>query len=568
MSEARPGAPRVFISSTSEDLGPFRARASAAATAAGLLPVMMEHFTATGARRPFGECLARVRECNVLVVLVAHRYGWKPDEGQGKSITWLECEEALSAGQEVLAFLVDEKYEWPLDLKDSHRMAAALENGSATAELMEEVRQDIAGLRDLKKWLDGLGVRSAFTTPDDLHRKVESALRDWRQRHPEWTQTADWRPSADGDPTEYLNQLREQCAWIDIRGLQVGTGRAHRFPIEDLYIPLAMSGAQDSRGRDAVERRAVPLEEALAHARLVVVGDPGSGKTTFLRHVALGRVNDFVARPSEARFPVFVRISELLTHIRKRPGSPLSDDSPRWLVDLLASRSEELNQGLSARYFRERLERGPAIVLLDGLDEAATIGERETAVRLFESATKAYRHCRFVVTTRPSSYTGRGVLGGFETAHIEPLEPPAIETFLERWCSGLFPDSAASAMRHLGELTEALRGVPEIRRMARNPVMLTALAVVHWVEHRLPEQRADLYESVVNWLARSREKREGRESAERCLQLLQQLALAMQSDSKGRQVQVEKGQAADVLAERFEGPAEAARREHAMRFVE
>ncbi len=169
-------------------------------------------------------------------------------------------------------------------------------------------------------------------------------------------------------------------------------------------------------------------------------------------------------------------------------------------------------------------------------------------MRLFENATAAYGQCRFVVTTRPLSYTGRAVLADFQTVQIEPLETEAIQKFLEHWCAALFPESKDAAKRHLAELSEALRRVPEIRRMARNPVMLTALAVVHWNERRLPEQRADLYESIVNWLARSREKRKGREPAERCLALLQRLALAMQSNPKGRQVQVEKGQAAEVLA--------------------
>jgi len=154
------------------------------------------------------------------------------------------------------------------------------------------------------------------------------------------------------------------------------------------------------------------------------------------------------------------------------------------------------------------------------------------------------------------------VLADFQTVQIEPLEPEAIQKFLEHWCAALFPESKDAAKRHLGELSEALRRVPEIRRMARNPVMLTALAVVHWNERRLPEQRADLYESIVNWLARSREKRKGREPAERCLALLQRLALAMQSNPQGRQVQVEKGQAAEVLAGQFDGLDEA------LKFVE
>ena len=49
----------------------------------------------------------------------------------------------------------------------------------------------------------------------------------------------------------------------------------------------------------------------------------------------------------------------------------------------------------------------------------------------------------------------------------------------------------------------------------------------------LPEQRAELYESILVWLARAREKA-GRERAETCLRLLGQLALGMQTESRGR----------------------------------
>jgi hypothetical protein len=103
--------------------------------------------------------------------------------------------------------------------------------------------------------------------------------------------------------------------------------------------------------------------------------------------------------------------------------------------------------------------------------------------------------------------------------------------------------------------------------MARNPVMLTALAVVHWNERRLPEQRADLYESILIWLARSREQRPERPTAERCLMLLQQLALAMQNAPKGRAVQVSKGWAADALAPHFREVPDAERLQRAQDFL-
>ena len=46
-------------------------------------------------------------------------------------------------------------------------------------------------------------------------------------------------------------------------------------------------------------------------------------------------------------------------------------------------------------------------------------------------------------------------------------------------------------------------------------VSLTALAVVHWNEKRIPDQRAELYESIVTWLSRAREDRKDRIPAER-----------------------------------------------------
>ena len=227
-----------------------------------------------------------------------------------------------------------------------------------------------------------------------------------------------------------------------------------------------------------------------------------------------------------------------------------------------------MHWGLAPDFFERKMKDGEAMLLLDGLDEAPRSAERESMARLFEEATQVFSQCRFVVTTRPLAYTGRSVLEGFETARIEPLGADSVRKFLEQWCQGLFPQSAPSAERHLAELDAALHANSEIRRMASNPVMLTALAVVHWNERRLPEQRADLYESILNWLARSREKREGRDPAERCLELLQHLALGMQDQVGGRALQVSKGAAADMLSSAFDDAPAPRRRALALAFVD
>ena len=532
--------PTVFISSTSEDLKPYRDAARDAALRAGFYPDMMEYFIAGGTMRPLGECLAKVSASDVVVVLVAHRYGWKPTEAPGdgsKSATWLECEHAVSEGKEVLAFLVDEDYPWPPKL----------------------VQPDGRRLGKFKQWPAGRRFRERFTNPEDLRGKVESALWKWRGSQP---------PPPEGDPAKYLDALRQETAFIDIRGLQVGAGKAYRFPIEDLYIPLTTAAGplagEGARGELAI-REPVRLEDALKHPRLVITGDPGAGKTTFLRHIA------FLMCADLTHFPILIRIAELAEHVRAcrdQHKGPTVAAAPGWLPHWLAARSAQFDWGLDAAFFERKLKSGEAAVLLDGLDEAPNRSEREAMARLLENATRAYEKCSFVVTTRPLAYQGQAVLADFETANIDPLEPQAIETFLQRWCGALFSESPASSASHLAELSGALRARAEIRRMARNPVMLTALAVVHWNERRLPEQRADLYDSILIWLARSREQRPDRPTAERCLMLLQQLALGMQNAPKGRAVQVSKGWAADALAPHFREVSEAERLPRAQGFLE
>jgi formylglycine-generating enzyme required for sulfatase activity len=187
--------------------------------------------------------------------------------------------------------------------------------------------------------------------------------------------------------------------------------------------------------------------------------------------------------------------------------------------------------------------------------------------RLLENATGRYQECRFVVTTRPGAYQGLATLAGFDQVKIEDLGDEAVETFLQHWCAALHPGDAVAAVKHRDELLDALRARLAIRRMARNPVMLTALAVVHWNERRLPEQRADLYESILGWLAKAREKA-GRERAERCLTLLGHLALAMQRQPRGRVKQIGKRRAAELIAPQFRDTPGPDRIGRAERFLE
>ena len=603
MAAPKKTTPTVFISSTAEDLKPYRQAAKEVAIRARFLPEMMDYFAAEGKNPPLDECLKKVDDCDVLVVIVAYRYGWIPPDQPGrekKSITWLECERAKLKKREVLAFLVDphtdkpgfsEKpglFEWPENLKEEYHISQALKEGKATPELLMDVQGAIQKLKEFKSWLNQKYVRSEFTTPQNLATKVLQSLYEWRERH------ADQFPAVtiEADPQLFLQSLHDECAYIDIRGLQVGTGKAYKFGIEELYIPLTTTGSETlakarslrkGDGREDFEHtRRIELHQALKQKHVAIIGDPGAGKTTFIRRIAFALCQSLLKiEPDAAQqrlglkgdpLPIFIRLGELAEHIRhccdqNDNDTPAHKNDPLWLAHFLAGRSRSLNWGLTRDFFVEKFKLGNAIFLLDGLDEAPDRQVRENLSDLVTRAITAYSKCPFVVTSRPQAYEGRAILQDFSQFRIEPLEQTDMEGFLQRWSRALHHDTPAKAEAHHRELMGALNARAEIRRMARNPVMLTALAVVHWNERRLPEQRSDLYESIITWLLRSREQRIGRMNADKCSEMLQNLALAMQRHPEGRQVSVGRRWAAEAIQKEFPQGSDEARIAAAERFL-
>ena len=105
-TKTQPAPWRIFISSTYEDMLPYREAVSDALTSIEHLPIGMEQFVSTP-DRSLDVCLTDVRRCQLYVVLVGMRYGSIDDE-TGKSFTELEYEEALKNNIPVLAFVINE----------------------------------------------------------------------------------------------------------------------------------------------------------------------------------------------------------------------------------------------------------------------------------------------------------------------------------------------------------------------------------------------------------------------------------------------------------------------------
>src|SRR5580658_165454 len=559
--------PVVFISSTSEDLKDHREMAAQAAQASGFSPRWMEYFPASGRLPALQACMEKVDEAEVVVVLVAHRYGWAPDDPSNpdrKSITWLECDRArLANGKELLAFLVDEKAAWPPELREDYRLVKERKKPG----IGEEVDRNEKKLEEFKRQLSGY-FRASFTSAASVRPLVSEALADWRRRHQPATVAA-----APQDPDTYLAALEDRTRQIRITGLSTKRAEPYVFRIDEIYIPLTTPAGQEisrratpGADRGANQESRIALEQTLSQRRAVLIGDPGSGKSTFLRRTAFELCRALRGTcPADAppflpqgdrRFPILVAVSEF-AKLLEAGKSPKAFDSPDWIPYFLGRQSEEYRWGIDEIFFRRKLDQGGCLLLVDGLDEAPNRRLRERIARIFESAARSFPRADFLVTTRPQTNVGDAVLDpSFHPVRIGALQRPEIDVFFDHFARALaFPEAEAGSFKK--SLQTALDSRPEIAEMATNPVMLTALAVLQHNDQRLPEYRVDLYGSILGWLAQARKEQPDRHTPEKCLEYMRKLALHMQDASGGRLAQIGQRSAAEFLAGAFGGSAEA-----------
>jgi hypothetical protein len=249
---------------------------------------------------------------------------------------------------------------------------------------------------------------------------------------------------------DYLGRLVAAHAWLDFSGIPQ-VRNVVRLKLDDVFVPLSATrelpegdvrrepfGRRRAKGeavdadvrlaeREAAERR-VALEDALKEPRLVVLGEPGSGKTIILKHVALklaqGRGAELgLGTDGVAPLPILFPVSAYAAALRK---------GDRALSDHLAEHFAAHEQPGLGSLFADAFERGCVIVLLDGLDEVLDASERVQVVRRVQELVQRFATPagnRFVVTSRIAGYeTAR--LG--DSAHVTVL--PFGDDDVARFC--------------------------------------------------------------------------------------------------------------------------------------
>ena len=330
----------------------------------------------------------------------------------------------------------------------------------------------------------------------------------------------------------YLDDVRDWHGYVRFLGLP--TIQDHPdTPLSDLFVapllsaqPVAPESPPSSwpTGQDvfsALEKR----------QRLVVLGDPGSGKSTIINWLAwlLAGGADSVLPPwLEDVLPIPLVAREL-----KLDGVKQFDD----LLAAFLDRPVAAHLKTHRDALVDALEEGRALILLDGLDEVP-LALRESLRDAVLDGWQRYPKVRFLATSRIVGYDECALESPFrdqlvdsgagaslrhrkkkaatrfqkinaealfrlrdlrESAaalvlYVMPFDDARISAFAVQWYR--LRSIKPSAEQDAGAFVRALQTEANVLELARTPQLLTLMALVYRVRAHLPDGRAMLYDLI------------------------------------------------------------------------
>ncbi len=253
-------------------------------------------------------------------------------------------------------------------------------------------------------------------------------------------------------------------------------------------------------------------ERLASSQRLVVLGDPGGGKTTMLRWLAtvyllrhkndpaVDQIPDALTLPQRPWIPVLIRCRDLGPADLSRAFTDVL-----WM-HLAKTELQPEEAKIMDTVILDRIAKGEILLLVDGLDEITDRQVRTKFCQQLERTAARYPEAPILVTSRIVGYREMPdrLRAGFEHGMISDLRPEDKDAFAKRWVDVTESNQAsADRAKSTQELINALRSNDRIERMTGNPMLLTTLALVKRKVGKLPTRRNELYAEAVavllNW---------------------------------------------------------------------
>ena len=239
-------------------------------------------------------------------------------------------------------------------------------------------------------------------------------------------------------------------------------------------------------------------------SNVMVLGDPGSGKSCFVRSEILSYCapdqngnGDWY----EQHVPVFLPLTEYV----------YSSDSPVGLVEQCSRHARGQGLALEVVHIEALLARGQVALFFDGLDEVSSIAGRQRVLSELEALVEKYAAAgnRFVLTSRPAAVRDAALPTALARVSLLGLTDEEISTLVHR----LFEvrnDGSISGKKAdekvIGDILRDCAETPGIRRLARNPLLLTLLVFVYENSGAFAARRHLIYSQAIKTLVSVRHR--------------------------------------------------------------
>lgn len=254
---------------------------------------------------------------------------------------------------------------------------------------------------------------------------------------------------------------------------------------EENLPPSLQDGGYVSSTAQDVEKNNLVLasEEILHHTKVVLLGNPGSGKTTTLL-----RIMCKLAQSEKELLPIYVPLSAYASVL-------MATDTP--LLSYLSKYHEDSGASTTPTLFESAISQGQSVILLDGLDEVISGHVRSEIIsRIGNLANVIPQGNKIVVTSRIAEHNKFLFDSSWTTLNLVGWNEDIVNTFIRNWYQHVFSAGSVSkseSERRSEDLISSINSNPLLKAMSTNPLMLSNLVMLHYNGGRLPSFRVDLY---------------------------------------------------------------------------
>ncbi|RLA53630.1 MAG: hypothetical protein DRR42_04235 [Gammaproteobacteria bacterium] len=240
----------------------------------------------------------------------------------------------------------------------------------------------------------------------------------------------------------------------------------------------------------------------------VLIGDPGSGKSAFLRFLSLALLSQDESlsgqlHPSQLRrLPVWISFAAFSNEIEQNDSISVEDFFHGWLHKNSFDDVSTL--------FSRALNHSEVLLLIDGLDEAVSEHHAQVAIDRLVAFAKA-KGSHVLCTCRPRGFSTLGVPSDWATASLAPMSYDQIKELSNRWFALTEYDTSSDEQFKLAlqqsegraqEFLATVQSSSQSYQLARTPLLCQTMIELFRSSHQLPEDRVSLYEEILSLLLR------------------------------------------------------------------